>query len=179
MVRRKFKSGLATVIFLCATILVVVCWPQDEKNEYQAPQIRKIIVRYELGTKEIEINDYIFGVMSNFKNWIKIDNPEMIKILAVYVRTNIAYVMKNNFIMEVENLPFKYTGNNTSFSKELADFVRENINNTNGVILEDENGYISCQIDFERVYDMTKKGKLFNEILMELFPQNTIIIDFL
>lgn len=201
MIQRRFKSGAATILLLITMIVVASCWPSGDEKPTGEPVKRRIVITYELGTREILLDDYIAGVICNFEKWADLDNDnaEMVKTLAVVIRTNVAWVMQENTVIEAEKLPFKYDGNNilvknygSDATKKIA-FINENVKSTSGLILKDESGFVYCGyyestrnmkgtndtgLSLATAREMTRQGKNYEEVLKNFFQNFTMVIDY-
>lgn len=185
MLEKKVKSGLATLLVLATTIITVILWPKDEATN--TSQTHKILVKFELGTKEMELDEYIAGVICNYEKWLDYDNlnAEMIKTLAVFIRTRVAFTMQDMAAIEAEKLPLNYAGYNSLIrkygtnAKEKIEFIKEAVRMTNGIILEKDSHFTDCSMDLEKARELAQKGTNFDMILVELFQEYTMSISFL
>lgn len=201
MIQKKFKSGISTIVLLITMIVVASCWPTGKEQPAREQEKRRIVVTYELGTREILIDDYIAGVIGSFEKWADLDkeNAEMVKVLAILVRSNIAYVMQEQYVIEAEKLPFKYDGGNSlvknygsGAAKKIA-FINENVKATSGFIMKDESGFAYCGyyestralkgqndtgLSLATAREMTRQGKNYEEVLKEFFENFTMVINF-
>lgn len=186
MINKKLKGGLATILFLVVTIIAIVIWPKSDEI-INTSQPHKVVVKYELGAKEMELDDYIAGAILNYSKWFDYDNmnPEMIKLLAVVIRTKAAFTMQSLQIIEAEKLPINYVGYNDliikygSNAKEKIDFIKDNVYATNGIILEKNSSFVDFEIDMETIVKEINQGKTFDVILVEKYQEFTMSISFL
>lgn len=186
MLKRKIKGGFSTLLVLSALIVIAIFWPKKENIEPKA-MIHKVVVHYEAGSKEMGLNEYIAGVLCNYENWLDLDNrnAEMLKVMSIYVRSQIAYVMQDKWTIEAEKLPFRYAGINELFKKygsgsqEKMTFIRENVIATNGVILEKDGKFVNFEMDFAKILEKTKAGAGYTDVFTDFFQNYTLIVEFL
>lgn len=91
-------------------ITALISGVEEEGQEQELLEARRIRVEYQRGTREMDINQYITGVLLGWGQWLDLENEnqEMIKLLAIIIRTDICWHMREQWILEARELSHIY-----------------------------------------------------------------------
>ena len=203
VVKEKMKSdkkyiigAVFTIVLLLLTTLVPVA---DESDTLAT--VHKVRIHYERGSKLISLDEYIVGIMGEYRQWLDMDtyNQEMTRLLALMLRNNILVKMQGRFIIDAEEIPYNYEGINwlmyhygNDCSGELQ-YIRDCIAANRGYRFVDKNGqliecswYASSQelkkegdigVSLATGRQMALQGSKLEEILQHFYPDGRIVQD--
>lgn len=194
---KKYIIGAVfTIVLLLLTTLVPVA---DESDTLAT--VHKVSIHYERGSKLISLDEYIVGIMGEYRQWLDMDtyNQEMTRLLALMLRNNILVKMQGRYIIDAEEMPYNYEGINwlmyhygNDCSEELQ-YIRDCVAANSGHRCVDKNGqliefswYASSQelkkegdtgVSLATARQMSREGMKAEEILEYFYPNSTILQD--
>ncbi len=198
MLKRRAQRGITAILLVIAVGCLGGLLELGQGGEEELVPIRRVSVDYELGTKEITINEYIAGVLCGYGKWLDLDreNTEMIKLLAVLTRTNIIVAMNDAYTVSAGELPFTYVGTETltkNYGTEAADkwnYIMDCIKITDMEVLGKDGSISACPwyeaseelkeekdrgISLATAREMTRAGKSYQEVLKYFYKEKEIL----
>lgn len=192
MLKSRLKTGIAAILLVLVASLISGTLEFGNSDLDELSPIRRVSVNFELGSKEITIDDYIAGVLCSFGKWLDLDreNTEMVKLLSVLVRTNVISAMGQEYTIEADKLPFSYVGKDFLVINYGADadsqwnYIMDCVKITDTQVLSKDGNISVCPwyeaneqlkdendsgVSLPAAREMTREGKDYKEVLKYFF----------
>lgn len=188
----------ATYLMLPYFITVFISGAEGETKRPEMLEARRIRVEYQRGAKEMDVNQYITGVLLGWNQWLDLENEnqEMIKLLSVMVRTHIYRSMGECWILEAGELSYDYYGRRRFLAGRGADgqkayeLVEDCIRATAGQVLCKDGACMEISwyeeseslrqegqqgISLATAREMTRQGKSCEEVLQYFYKDGVCV----